>query len=187
MYYKEIIEKYYSANLLDSFLNDTNEAYNKAKGEKEKYLPIWNEFVVEIKKMEAVTAIRDTYYSSYPDTGKITIGIDKNCEEGVTFNLSFRTMQMGIYYCHYKEKAKVPICEEDVPVSHVLSYYPYNQTQEKFAHKLIELADSFFPNFKLFNNAFAACKAKNVTIQTAVFKEYDYFRVFFDDAIDGIS
>jgi hypothetical protein len=195
MYYKQMIEKYYSAELLDSFYAETNEAYSKAIVEKEKYLPIWNKFVVEIKNLKSVKGTRDTYYSSYPDTGKITIGIDKNCEEGVTFNLNFRTMQMGIYYCHYKEISKIPIMGQSIQLpdfvyvrtDNHLSYYPFNNAQEKFTFLLIELADTFFPNFKLFNNVFAAKKAQNVIIDMGIIKELDYFQVFFGPSMDGIS
>ncbi len=196
MHYTEIVKKFYDSSLLDSIQSDTNEYYNDAKKEKQKYLPVWNEFVAEIRKMESVTRIRDTYYSSYPDTGKITIGLNENCEQGVTFNLSFRIKQMGIYYCHYKQIPKIsikgqPMLSIDLntylPIYNQLSYYPFSEEQERFTHLLIEKADTFFQDFKLFNNIFAAKKAQNVIIDMAIIKESDYFQVFFDNSMDGIS
>ncbi len=196
MLYKQLIEKYYSASFLDSFLSDTNEQYKNAKKEKEKFTPIWNDFVSKVKNIEEVKKVRDTYYSSHPDTGKVTIGINNNVEESLTFNLSFRTMQMGIYYCHYSKKHDIPIVEQYrkavdgtlyQTIYHHLSYFPFNKLQEEFAWQLVEIAYEFFPNFKLFNNIFAAKKASNVIIQNEIFNEYDYFRVIFDNAMDGIS
>ncbi len=73
------------------------------------------------------------------------------------------------------------------PIHNHLNYFPFNKTQEDFTFTLLEIADSFFPGFNLFNNVFAAKKAKNVIIDLDVIAEADYFCIFFDGNDTGIS
>ncbi len=108
MHYTEMVKKFYDSSLLDSIQSDTNGYYNDAKKEKQKYLPVWNDFVESVKQLNGVIKIRDTYYSSLPDTGRLAIGINNDVEQGVTFNINYRTKLIGIYYCHYNQIAALP-------------------------------------------------------------------------------
>lgn len=186
MNYSNDIEKYYSASLIDTFLSNSNKAYNSGKEAKLVFVKNWEEIMQRIKNITGIVKVRDVSYSSYPDTGKATIGINSELSQGITLNINYRCKKIGFYYCDYNHKSNTPIKDQNTALQSHLSYFPFNEVQQSVAREIFELTKQHFTGFDLFNNFFASKKAKQVIIDMTIVNESDYFQVFFDNNMDCI-
>lgn len=187
MHIDEIIKNFYNSNYHEPVLSGKNEAYNKAVKAKIDSLSIWETLIFKLKELEIIRGVRNMYSSARPMSAKLSVGIkgDIEIDQSITVVVGFMIHKIGIYYCHDKEKAAVPIVDNYNTVHTHLSYYPFNQRQEIFARNILEQVLLFFPNLSLFNNFYAGVKTRNVFFDTEIVKEMDFFQVAFDDNMHG--
>ena len=180
--YKPEVEKYYSADLIESYHNKTNECYNQALEEKVQSSEKWSKIVEHFK---AKGYARDISNASHLHTNTLIIG-NFGITEGIILNISFLPKYISFYFYHQNEKPKIPIIDKYGVENQELSFFPFNKKQEKYCINVLDFVFNFFPNFALFNNIFANEKISNVIIDGRRTQESTFFQVIFEDNMYSI-
>ena len=171
------IQTFYRAELLDSFLSNSNENYNKALQNKIDNKSTWDK-VVKFYKEQGYA--RDVTNVSHLHTNTLMIGIN-GIIEGIILNISFLPKYIGYYFYHQNEKPIIPIIDKFGLENSQLSFYPFNRNQEIYCKEILDFVSNLFPTFKLFENLYANEKVTNVIMDNTIVKESFFFQVIFED------
>ncbi|MEO6488616.1 MAG: hypothetical protein ABIO04_01640 [Ferruginibacter sp.] len=181
MQLKKILEKFYDARNLAFIQSASNKDYVLAGNYLASCISKWEKLITDFKQTSDIKGLRQ--FPVFPPNLKVSLGIDE--KQSITIHINFLIFKIGVIFCSYEDKARIPIVNRSHEVLSSLSYYPFNEQQEKFAQMVINKVQKTFPVVEVFNNFYASTKARNVIIDQVIVEEVDSYQVIFDDNLHG--